>query len=187
MQEAKKEIIRIGRLLWDKGLTAGLSGNLSQRVDEESFLISATQTCLGLLEEKDVVLTSCNGEAIGEKGAPSSEWRLHAAIYKTLPECEAIVHVHAVYTNAFFLKQNTLHPRVLEAKFVLGEVSSVDQHTLNVENCDQVIAALQKNSIVVLRNHGSLAIGQNLFECFIKLQVLEEAAKTEALCKFFGE
>lgn len=186
IQDRKKDMIAIGRLLWEKNLTVGLSGNISGRVDEDSFLITATQTCLGLLSEPDVLHVDTTGAARSEEGIPSTEWRLHAAVYQAFSDCHAMIHVHALHTNAFFLKNDRLDPKILEAKFVLGDVPVVDQHTLNVEDCGPVLKAFKKNSLVVLRNHGCLAMGKDLFECFVKLQTLEEAVQTEIILKWYS-
>ncbi|HPB69142.1 MAG TPA: class II aldolase/adducin family protein [Candidatus Omnitrophota bacterium] len=51
IQTIKKNIVAIGRLLWEKELATALNGNISIRVDEEHFLLTASKTCLGLLNE----------------------------------------------------------------------------------------------------------------------------------------
>ena len=186
IQDIKKDIIAVGRLLWEKNLTVGLSGNISGRVDEGSFVITETQTCLGLLRESDVIHVDMGGKNLSDAGIPSTEWRLHAAIYQAFPESEDIVHVHALHANAFFLKNDRLDPKILEAKHVLGDVPVVEQRTLNVEDCAPVVRALGKNSIVVLRNHGCFTIGKDLFECFVKLQTLEEAVQTDIILKLYS-
>ena len=92
VHDIQKDIIAIGRLLWEKDLAAGISGNLSKRIDAASFFITATQTCLGLLREKDIVCVSEEGHSVQEV-EPSSEWRLHQAIYQAFPDCGAVAHV----------------------------------------------------------------------------------------------
>ncbi|HSV43020.1 MAG TPA: class II aldolase/adducin family protein [Candidatus Bathyarchaeia archaeon] len=183
--DVKKDMIAIGRLLWEKDLTAGLSGNISVRLGEDRFAITATQTCLGLLRDEDVVLMRMGGE-VEMGGRPSSEWRLHRAVYQGVSGCDAIVHVHALYTNAFFLRNDRLEPKILEAKFRLGNVGVVNQTTLNVEDCGSVVMALQQSPLAVLRNHGSLAVGKNLFDCFVLLQTLEEEVKTDVICRLYS-
>ncbi|MEW5894675.1 MAG: class II aldolase/adducin family protein [Candidatus Omnitrophota bacterium] len=180
IDELKKNIIALGRLLWEKDLTVGLSGNLSLRIDAGNFLITATRTCLGLLREDDIVSMHVSGEC-QDDSRPSSEWRLHSAIYQAFEHVKAIAHIHSLYTNAFFLKNNVLRPKIIEAKHVLGEVASIPQETLNVEDPVPVVKTLTNKNLAVLQKHGSLAIGNNLFECFILLQTLEEAARIEII------
>ena len=186
IDELKKNIVAIGRLLWEKDLTAGLSGNLSLRLDEQSFLITATRTCLGLLKEDDIVRLHVTGECEDPDSKPSTEWKLHADVYQAFSTVQAVMHVHALHTNAFFLRNDELKPEILEARHVLGRVPVIPQQTINVEDTAPVIETLKNSSIVVLRRHGSLAVGSNLFECFILLQALEEAVKTDIITRVYS-
>ena len=181
----KRSIIAIGGLLWEKGLVSGLNGNISARVDEESVLITAHKSCLGLLQEKDILHMKLDGTLL-EEGSVSSEKMLHTAVYKNYPQTRSIVHTHTTYTNAFFLDHEKLEPRIFESKFYLGDVPALLQTTPSVTDTAPIMAALKKNNIVVLRNHGVVAIGDELFDCFLLIQALEDAVKTEAVRRLFS-
>ena len=71
--------------LWEKNLVSGLNGNISRRVDDETILLTAHGTCLGLLQEKDILLMKVDGELL-EEGSVSTEKLLHTEIYKNFPE-----------------------------------------------------------------------------------------------------
>ncbi|MCB9757761.1 MAG: class II aldolase/adducin family protein [Candidatus Omnitrophica bacterium] len=180
----KRSIEAIGRLLWEKDLVTGLNGNISLRLDEKSLLITATKTCLGLLQEKDIVALDLEGKVIGE-GQASSERLLHTAIYKEFPDVSAVLHTHTTYTNAYFLENDALTPRIFESKFYLGQVVAVPQFTPAVSDVAPVIAALKANSIVVLKNHGVIAMGKDLFDCFLLIQCLEDAVKIDAISRLY--
>jgi L-fuculose-phosphate aldolase len=174
----KNEIIRIGKLLWDKGLVTGFNGNISARVDANTLLITATGTCLGYLKERDVLLVNLRGEVVGE-GKASSEKLMHTEIYKNFPDIKAVVHTHPTYTNGFFLSNDVLEPKTFEAKFYLGTVKSIPQSTPSVTAMQPVIKELKASNIVVLRNHGVVAMGKDLFYAFVLIQELEEQTKVE--------
>lgn len=174
-----EEIIRIGKLLWDKGLVTGFNGNISARVDADTILITATGTCLGYLKSTDIVtLNLKSGEIIGE-GKASSERFMHTEVYKNFPDIKAVVHTHPTYTNGFFLSNEILEPKTFEAKFYLGTVKSVPQSTPSVTAMEPVIKELKVSNIVVLRNHGVVAMGPDLFYAFVLIQELEEQTKVE--------
>ena len=173
------EIIRIGKLLWDKGLVTGFNGNISTRIDADTVLITATGTCLGYLKLQDIVtLNLKTGEVIGE-GKASSERFMHTEVYKNFSEIKAVVHTHPTYTNGFFLSNETLVPQTFEAKFYLGTVKSVPQSTPSVTAMEPVVKELKASNIVVLRNHGVVAMGPDLFYAFVLIQELEEQTKVE--------
>jgi L-fuculose-phosphate aldolase len=183
-QNLKNKIIETGRLLWDKGLVAGLNGNISARVDAGTILITATGTCLGFLKDEDVLLVPLSGEAAGGKKA-SSEKLMHTEIYKNFPQVTAVVHTHPTYANGFFLANETFTPKTFEAKFYLGEVKSIEQTTPSVTNMAPVIEELKKNNIVMLRNHGVVAVGPDLFHAFVLIQELEEQVKMDFIAGLY--
>ena len=164
--------------MWDKGLVTGFNGNLSARVDTNSLLITGTGTCLGYLKPEDLVLVNLAGDVIGE-GKASSEKLMHTEIYKNFPQIQAVVHTHPTYTNGFFLANETFTPKTFEAKFYLGEVKSLEQTTPSVTDAAPVIKELKSNNIIVLRNHGAVAMGPDLFRAFVLIQELEEQVKTD--------
>ncbi len=188
VQNFKKNIIAIGRLLWEKNLVTGLNGNISRRADEETILLTGHGACLGLLQEKDILPMNLDGELLEEgAGSISTERLLHTQIYKNFPETVAVVHTHTTYTNAYFLANETLIPKVFESKMYLGEIRSVDQVTPAVTDAAPVIKALQSNNITVLRNHGVVAKGEDLFDCFLLIQALEEAVAVDAISRLYAQ
>ncbi len=178
MENLKNKIIEIGKLLWDKGLVTGFNGNISARVDDQTLLITATGTCLGYLKPQDIVLINLSGEVIGE-GKASSERFMHTEIYKNFPKINAVVHTHPTYTNGYFISNETLEPKTFEAKFYLGNVKSVPQSTPSVTAMEPVIKELKVSNIVVLRNHGVVAMGPDLFYAFVLIQELEAQTTVE--------
>lgn len=185
--QRKKDIISIGRLLWEKDLVSGLNGNISLRVDEDMILITAHGTCLGLLQEKDILLMRLSTAELLEEGQVSTENRLHVEIYRRFAQTQAVMHTHTTYTNAYFLEHTTLTPRVFEAQFYLGEVRSVEQKTPSVTELDPVMKAFETNNLVVLRRHGVVTRTESLFDGFLLIQALEEAAKIELLRRLCGQ
>jgi L-fuculose-phosphate aldolase len=180
----KANIISIGRLLWDKDLVGGLNGNISLRIGGSQILITARRTCLGFLTEEGVVVLALDGSVVGD-GEASSEKLLHLEIYRAFPNVTAIIHTHTTYTNAFFLRNDVFRPQTLEAEHVLGDVHAVDQDSMNVSDAAPVIDRLRANTIVALRRHGVVAVGDDLFECFIRVQGLEDQVKMGALAALF--
>ncbi len=177
-QHLKQEIIRIGKLLWDKGLVFGFNGNISARIDATTLLITATGTCLGYLTEKDILTMNQDGQVIGD-GKASSERLMHTAVYKSLPNIKCVLHTHTTYTNGFFLSNDRFTPKTFEAQFYLGEVKTIPQTTPSVTDPAPVVAALKANNIVVLKNHGVVAVGEDLFGAFVLIQELEEQVKMD--------
>ena len=183
--DLKEEMIAIGQLLWRKELAGGLNGNISRRIDKDTILLTAHGTCLGNLEAKDILAMKLDGQLL-EQGSVSTENLLHVEIYKNFPDAQAVIHTHTTYTNAYFLANETFVPRIFEAKFYLGEIKGIPQTTPAVTDAGPVVESFKKNNIVVLRNHGVAAKGENLFDCFLLIQAIEEAVKTDAISRLYS-
>ena len=183
--EQRNAVISVGRLMWDKDLVAGFNGNISLRVNDEHILMTAGGTCLGRLSAEDIVLVTRDGGVV-EGGVPTSERLLHLDIYRNFPLVNAVVHTHTPCINAFFLNNKVFRPKTFEAEHVLGGVCGVDQTGVNVVDTAPVIDELRRNTVVALRRHGVVAVGDTLFESFSKIQVLEEQLWVEALSKLYN-
>src|ERR1041385_8494211 len=124
IKQLKTNIIAIGRLLWEKDLVSGLNGNISARVSDDTIVLTAHSTCLGLLHEKDVLAMKLDGTLL-EEGSVSTEKLLHTEIYKNFPQVLAVIHTHTTFANAYFLKHDSFVPTTFEAKFYLGVVNAI--------------------------------------------------------------
>jgi ribulose-5-phosphate 4-epimerase/fuculose-1-phosphate aldolase len=179
------EIIDTGRLMWDKDLVGGWNGNISLKVAPDHVLMTGTGTCLGRLAQGDITLMTMDG-AVLEGAKPTSERLLHLEIYRHLPNVKAVVHTHTPCINAFFLNNKVFIPKTFEAEYVLGEIHGVDQTSVNVTEAAPVVDRLKDNTLVALRRHGVVAVGNTLFDCVARIQVLEEQLWMEALSRIFS-
>lgn len=185
-QELKLEIIQVGKRLYAAGLAVAKSGNLSARIDDENILITASGTALGQLKEGDIVKVNlADGKA--EAGLiPSSELPLHSLIYKNLP-AKVVIHCHPPLINGYFAVAKALKAMSFETKFYLGDVPVIPQQTPTVTDPGPVIAELKSNNLVVLKNHGTVAIADKFEDALSITEALEEAVKSAAVGRLFDK
>lgn len=182
----KEQIIKIGRRLYETGLAVAKSGNISCRLDEQNILITATGTCLGDLNQADVVrFDLLQGKCRDEKN-PSSELPLHSLIYKNFPQ-KTVIHAHPPLINGYFALLDYLKPLTFETKLYLGDIPVVKQDTPTVTSPEQVISALKTNNLVVLKNHGAVVMGNDFQEGLGLMEALEEAIKVAAVARLFNK
>ena len=185
-QELKGEIIKVGKRLYACGLAVAKSGNLSVRLDENNILITATGTSLGeLKEEESVKIDLVSGKSSGNF-KPSSEFLLHSLVYKNFP-AKVVMHCHPPLINGYFAVAKTLKAMSFETKFYLGDVPVIPQETPTVTDTAPVIAALKTNNLVVLKNHGTIAIADKFSDALGLTEALEEAVKSAALARLFDK
>jgi len=182
----RQEIVKVGRRLYAAGLAVARSGNLSCRLDDDYILITGTGTFLGELKDVDIVKVNlAQGKAEGGF-KPSSELPLHSLVYKNFP-AKAVIHCHPPLINGYFAVADSLKALTFETKFYLGEVPVIPQETPTVTKPDEVIAALKKNNLVVLKNHGTVAIADKFEDALSVTEALEEAVKTAAVARLFNK
>ena len=100
-REAKEEIIRVGRLLYEEGLNTGTDGNISCRVDGgEHLWTTCSGSAKGFLTEQDLVKTDLDGNILEGEAKPSSELKLHLCVYRHNALAQAAVHAHTVAATA---------------------------------------------------------------------------------------
>jgi L-fuculose-phosphate aldolase len=185
-QTLKQEIIKVGLRLYQAGLAVAKAGNLSCRLDEENILITATGTSLGDLKEGDIVKVNLGSGQSPDPKKPSSELPLHSLIYKNLAK-RCVIHAHPPLINGYFAVMDSLKPLTFETKLYLGEVPVVPQETPSVTKPDEVIAALKINNLVVLKNHGAVAISEKFEEGLSLLEELEDAVRVAAVARLFNK
>ncbi|MBR3127545.1 MAG: class II aldolase/adducin family protein, partial [Solobacterium sp.] len=102
IEEMRQEVFAWTKQSYAEKLFAGTSGNLSM-YDPDSGIMTITPTSIPYetILPEDMVAMKLNGEVVDGHYAPSSEWRLHAEIYKAFPEAGAVVHSHSPYATAF--------------------------------------------------------------------------------------
>lgn len=179
------EVIEVGRWIWEKDLTGGMSGNLSVKLDQDSVLITGRGACLGMLSPEDVCAIDMEGKPHDKNFTPSSEYPFHTSVYKNL-DVRAVVHVHPTWSNGYFAARDTITFDTFETRLTFGEIPVVDQKTPTITDLSPVIDALKKSNIIILKHHGVVAIGETLKDAFFLVQTLEEAVQMAFIRDFYA-
>ncbi len=171
----------VGRDLFTRGLVSSHSGNLSIRLAER-LLITRRGSMLGSLGEQDLIET---GISKNDRATPlaSMELPVHRAIYQKT-QALAIVHAHPPHAIALSLTEAEIVPND-EGLSVVGRVPVLDGHTevSSGETADVIAQALKEHRVVMVRGHGSFAIGQLLEEAYSLTTALEESCQVICLFK----
>lgn len=183
-KKLREEIIKVGKRLYDVGLAVAKSGNISARIDQENILITGTGTFLGDLKPADIVKVNLStNKAEGDK-KPSSELPLHSLVYKNFKH-QVVVHCHPPLINGYFAVNSSLKALTFETKFYLGDVPVLEQDTPTVTKPETVIEALKTNNLVVLKNHGAVAVAEKFADAMSLIEALEEAVRVAAIARLF--
>ena len=139
------------------------SGNISVR-DGDGFIITPAALPYARMTPADIVMVDADGAAApGAVHRPSSEWRLHAAIYAARSEAGAVVHTHSPRATALSCARRGIPPFHYMVLLAGGPIRCAEHATFGTEalarNC---VAALVDRRAVLLANHGVVACGTTL-------------------------
>ena len=176
----------IGRDLYEAGMISSHGGNLSMRLGDR-VVIKRRGAQLGRLKPHDLIETGLEKNDSGVTLA-STELLAHRIIYMQTPAL-AIVHCHPRTAVAFSLSRDELVPIDNEASYLLKKVPVVTEEFASgtPEMAYKLAGALQSYKIVMLRGHGSFAIGQTLDEAFHWSSTLEESCQIMLMAKLINE
>jgi 3-dehydro-4-phosphotetronate decarboxylase len=131
VDEAAREICRVGRSLYERGYVHATAGNISVRLDD-AFLITPTDACLGELNPKQLALVGHDG--VQRRGENASKTlALHRRIYEASPEAGCVIHTHSTHLVALTLlgvwsDDNILPPLTPYFVMKVGHVPLVPYH-----------------------------------------------------------
>jgi L-fuculose-phosphate aldolase len=175
-EKEKQEIRLWGSQLHQHEINYGRSGNISRRVGD-NILITAHESYLGFLGEDDILVMDKAGTVLEGDKEPTSEKDLHFFIFGQFPQKQVVIHAHPPYTVHYFHHYETLIPITLEERVYLGTVGAITQKTPTITELDAVHGALDNNDIVVIKDHGVVAVGEDFKYTFSLIELLEINAR----------
>lgn len=183
----KKEVVKFGKMLYDKDLTSATSGNISV-FNGKSIFITATGSALGFLKEDDIVEINLNGNELSLGKKASSEKKMHIAIYKLRPDINAIIHCHSPFTTAFAACRQELSSPIIAENILYFEKIPVARYAMpsSQELVNNTVKEFENYDTVLMANHGIVAGGSDLTNAFHKIETAETYAKTFVFSKIIG-
>lgn len=178
--ERKQAVLRTAKKAYREKLMAGTSGNMSVFIPERGYMIITPSSYdYEIMEEKDMVVTDLEGNMIEGCHRPSSEWRMHAEIYKSLPHVRAVVHTHSPYATSFAVNHQEIPVVLIEMiPFLKGkiEVSAYAKQGRAQVGLNAVEILRRKNACL-MANHGVVAVGESVESAYINSVYVEDTAK----------
>ena len=177
----REKIAALSRSLYERGLTAGSSGNISVRL-ENGWLLTPTNSCLGELDPARISKLDWEGHLLSGD-PPSKEAFLHRSMYEARNIAGSIVHLHSTHSAAVscmsgLADDNCIPPITPYFVMKIGRLPLVPYFRPGDKALGEVIRGLAANhSAVLLSNHGPVVSGSNLEAAIYALEELEETAK----------
>jgi L-fuculose-phosphate aldolase len=186
----RAEIARIGRLMHGQELVDGASGNISARLGADRILTTPSGLAKGFLQPEQLIVVDMRGEVVqaGPGLRPTSELLMHLEAYRRRPDVNGVVHAHPITAVALSIAGVSLAECLVpEAVVVLGMIPTTPYSTPSSEENQRAIAeVIVSHDAIVLQYHGTLTVGADVNEAYLRLETLEHTAKIVALAKLLG-
>ncbi len=185
---ARDAIISVGASLFNRGLTHGSTGNISQRLSDGGWLMTPTGSSLGTLDPARLSRLDAYGRHISGD-PPTKEVVLHNVMYDRRPETGAVVHLHSTYAVAVSClhgldPSNVLPPITAYSVMRVGALALAPYFPPgDAKLADAVAVLASKHHAILLANHGPVVAGRTLAAATDAIEELEETARLHLLLR----
>ena len=186
--QARADIVEVGRRLWERGYVASNDGNISVRLDDMRLITTPKNVSKGFMTPEMMVITDLDGKKISGERDPSSELKMHLEVYRNRPDARAVVHAHPPTATGFAVAGIALDRAVLaEVITTLGSIPIAEYAT---PSTDELPAAVRKyvkaHDGLLLANHGALALAGDVMSAYYRMETIEHFAKISLVARTLG-
>jgi len=187
---ARREVIEAGKRLAARFFVASNDGNISARLDDGAFLVTPSGVNKGDMAPDDLLKVDSDGKVLTGSRKPTSEMKMHLAVYRCRPDVSGIVHAHPPAATGFAACRIRLDRDVVlpEVVFGLGSIGFAEYGTPSTE---EIPRAVEKEiggcDALLLSNHGALTVAGDVMGAFYRMETLEMYARVRLVTKILGD
>jgi L-fuculose-phosphate aldolase len=187
-EQARADIVEVGRRLWERGYVASNDGNISVRLDDNRLITTPKNVSKGFMTPDMMVITDLEGKKISGERHPSSELKMHLEVYRNRPDARAVVHAHPPTATGFAVAGIALDRAVLaEVITTLGSIPIAEYATPSTEELPAAVRKYVKaHDGLLLANHGALALAGDVMSAYYRMETIEHFAKISLVARTLG-
>jgi len=186
--ETPRDVINAGLKLLNNGLVSRTWGNVSVRIDGDYMFVTPKGRKYTDLTEKDIVKVNIHTLDYQGDIVPTSECKMHAAIYRKYKKVNACIHTHQMNASTCAVAGKTVPPVLDDFAQISGPSCRVAPYALpgTKKLTKGVVKALKGRKSCLLANHGAVCVGDDLEDAFVVSEVLEKNCKAYIESSFIG-
>ena len=187
-EDVKRDVLQVCRRMYERGLVAGVDGNVSVRLSKEHLLVTPSGMCKGFVGADDLVVCDLAGKQLAGKRRATTEIKIHLAAYALRDDVCAVVHAHAPYATAFAVAGLVPSEKLMpEAYLAVGKVALAPYGTPSTEElAERLRPSLRDHDAVLLANHGALTLGRDVIAAYHRMEALEQLCHITLLARQLG-
>ena len=185
---AREAIVAMGKELIERKLVAGSWGNISVKIADGVYAVTPSGRGYANQKPEDIVIVDDVCKTLDGELTPSSESKLHTAIYNACPEAKAIIHTHSIYASALAAMRKPVPAIIEDIVQIIGGRVECAEYALpgTQELADNAVKAMNGRKGVLLANHGAVCWGKDLADALMVCEILEKAAQIAIICQSCG-
>ncbi len=162
---------------YDQDLFSSTMGTFSERLGDDSFIITPYGKDRKLLEPQDLVRVDHGWREAGKR--PSRSAILHKMIYETHPDINAVVVAQPTNILAFGITRTEIDSRTIPESYIKIRNLVRMPYGINISHPEEVAKTISaKSPVILIENDSIIAVGTTLIEAFDALEVVEFTANT---------
>ena len=183
--KTREDLAAAYRLVANYGWDDMVFTHLSARVPgpDEHFLLNPFGVLFEEVTASSLVKIDLDGAVVLDNGyeVNAAGFTIHSAIHGAREDAQAVMHLHTDAGVAVSSMKEGFLPLNQHAMFVYHDVAYHDWEgvALNLDERERLIADIQDKHLMMLRNHGTLAVGSSIASCFMRLYYLERACSIQ--------
>ena len=187
-QQARADIVEVGRRLWERGYVASNDGNISVRLDDSRLITTPKSVSKGFMTPDMMVVVDYDGRKVAGDRDPSSELPMHLEIYRNRPDVNAVVHAHPPLATGFAVAGIPLTRAVLaEVITTLGSIPIAEYGTPSTAELPEAVRKyIKAHDGMLLANHGAVTCGPSILAAYYKMETIEHFAKISLVARLLG-
>ncbi|QAY79896.1 class II aldolase/adducin family protein [Sphingosinicella sp. BN140058] len=173
---------------WDDLIFTHLSARIPG--PEHHFLLNPYNLMFEEVTASSLVKVDLHGLPVGPTAFITNPagFTIHSAIHMARDDAQAVIHLHTPHGQAVSAHAEGLLPITQTAMLIRDEVAYHDYEgvAVDLDERERLVAHLGEKSAMLLRNHGTLAVGETVGEAFLKIYFLERACEAQILALSAG-
>ncbi len=186
----REAICDVCHKMWQLGWVASNDGNVSLKLPDGTFLATPTGISKSFVTPEKIVQIDADGKILAAEGGyrPSSEMKMHFRCYKEREDVGAVVHAHPPVATGFAVANVPLDEySMIETVLSLGSVPIAPYGTPSTPEIPDAIAPyLPEHDAILLKNHGAVTVGADVYTAYYRMETLEQFAKITLTAHLLG-
>ncbi|RLC81279.1 MAG: class II aldolase/adducin family protein [Chloroflexi bacterium] len=187
--EFKEMIVDAGKTMLREGLTVGTWGNISARDSETGLIyISPSGMHYQEIQADDIVVLDNALEIVDGARTPSIEKIMHVAVYNARSDVYAVIHTHPLYSTVLGVNGMELPGISEDFVQIVGDKIICSEYALpgSPELAENVVKAMGSRNAVLLPNHGTLCVSEDIGQALTICHVVEKTAYIYIMAQSIG-